>query len=675
MRDSVKAARLVRRLLDKAGSLLQFQLAMHKKSKVFFIAFMVLLASASLYTACGKLWQKPNVVVLLVDTLRADHLECYGYHRNTAPVLNELAQQGAIFTQCYAPSDYTPASTASLFTGKYPLAHGYLNSHYVLEESHTTLAEIFKREGYTTAGFIANGLAGKKYHMDQGFDHYFEKNRAPATELAAAAAAFIEAQADEPFFMYMHFLDVHDPYRIPAQYHSKFADPATFVHAMQDTLQLEQFVMSAWWDVVQRWKDPNLGREQIEAYFSDYTQLYDASISYWDESLGTLLASLRAQGIDQNTIIVVTSDHGEQFLEHGYFGHGNSGYQVGLHIPFILYDPLSRQIAGLQMGDLVNAIDILPTLLARLGVEIPAAVQGQERWSLLESGGQSGATLGTTGEIYTEGTFMSNRPFSTLIQTYRQGEWKLLLDRLRDTKELYHIGEDPGERRDRFAAEPETAARLYGKMRAYYNKNLKLFRQQQQSEMQLEEQKLRELRSLGYITGQRGLQRPRAEFFPMKSVRLEQFGPFGDEEDLHRFAAAIDFSGGQVAWGQVIGGYSDTAGRRDAAGVWFDRRATFLMPNQPASKRVVVEVVIDAVGGADNPTRLELEFNNRSGTALELDGPGAYRLEADFPAFLQQSDYFYLTVQANNRFVIRKAASVRNDIYGSMRIRRVYLEK
>ena len=643
---------------------------MDNQSKGVFIACIGLLASASIHTGCGELRQKPNVVVLLVDTLRADHLKCYGYHRNTAPFLEGLARRGAIFTQCYAPSDYTPASTASLFTGQYPLAHGYLNSHYVLAEPHTTMAEIFQRQGYATAGFIANGLAGEKYQMHQGFDHYFEKNRASAAELVAAASAFIEQQADEPFFAYLHFLDVHDPHRIPKEYHDRFADPADFAYDMQDTLQLDNFVMRAWWGAAQGWRDQTVGPEQVAAYFADYIQLYDASISYWDEHLGVLLDLLAAQGIDQRTIIVITSDHGEQFLEHGYFGHGNSGYQVGLHIPFIISDPLHPNIAGLRVDNLVNAVDILPTLLARLNWQIAPAVQGQERWSLLASD----APGETSESIYTEGTFMANRPFSTLIQTYREGEWKLLLDRLRDTKELYHLREDPGELRDRFAEQPEIAAQLYGKIRQYYNGNLQLFEQHQQSQMQLTEQKLQELRALGYITGRAGLQRPAAEFFPMKPVRLEKFGPFGDEEDLGKFSHAIDFFRGQVAWGQVIGGYSDRVGQRDSAGVWFDRRATFLMPNQPVGQRVVVELTIDPVGGADNPTQIEVKFNDKPSGAWALNGVGPYRFEAALPAFLQQRAFFYLTIEADNRFVIRKATSVRNDIYGAMRIRRLYLE-
>ena len=340
---------------------------------------------------------------------------------------------------------------------------------------------------------------------------------------SAAASAFIEQQADEPFFAYLHFLDVHDPHRIPQEYHGRFADPADFAYDMQDTLLLDNFVMKAWWEAAQGWRDRTVGADQVATYFADYVQLYDASISYWDEQLGTLLDLLAAQGIDERTIIVVTSDHGEQFLEHGYFGHGNSGYQVGLHVPFIISDPLHPNIAGLRVDNLVNAVDILPTLLA--------AAQLANRSGRAGAGALVFARVRRAGRDLREhlyrGDLHGQPPFSTLIQTYREGEWKLLLDRLRDTKELYHLKEDPGELRDRFAEQPEIAARLYDKIRQHYNSNLQLFEQQQQSQMQLTEQKLQELRALGYITGRAGLQRPAQEFFPMKPVRLEKFGPFG----------------------------------------------------------------------------------------------------------------------------------------------------
>ena len=220
-----------------------------------FLLLAVLSAWLGGCSAFEKSPSEPNVIILLMDTLRADHLGCYGYHRNTSPLLDSLAQKGVVFGKCYAPSDYTQASTASLFTGQDPLVHGYMNSNYVLEEANVTMAELFRDNGYQTAAFIANGLAGKKYGMDQGFDRHFEQNRASAPELAVAARTFIDehaASSDKPFLIYMHFLDVHDPHRIPADQFGRFADPGAFAFDMQDSLLLETFVMRAWWSKVQK---------------------------------------------------------------------------------------------------------------------------------------------------------------------------------------------------------------------------------------------------------------------------------------------------------------------------------------------------------------------------------------------------------------------------------------
>ena len=267
-----------------------------------------------------------------MDTLRADRLGCYGYGRATSPVVDRLAARGTLFTRCYAPSDYTQASTASLFTGQYPLAHGYVNSDYVLEDANPTMAEIFGDAGYTTAAFIANGLAGGKYRMDQGFHEHFEKNRASAFELAEAAREFIGRQSpagDQPFLAYLHFLDVHDPHRIPPADFRRLADPATFAFDMQDSLLLETMVMRAWWSAVQKWRDEPGHQGEVARYFEDYSDLYDSSIAYWDEAVGSILEALAEHGLDRTTVVVVTSDHGEQLLEHGFFGHANSGYDGG----------------------------------------------------------------------------------------------------------------------------------------------------------------------------------------------------------------------------------------------------------------------------------------------------------------------------------------------------------
>lgn len=618
-------------------------------------------------SGCGWWNSRPNVVILLMDTMRPDHLGCYGYERETSPQVDELAAKGVVFGRCYATADYTSASTASLFTGKYPLAHGYVNADNVLEEENETIAELFRDRGYRTAGFTANGLVGEKYQMNQGFDEFFEKNRASAEEMMGAISAFVHRSGDEPFFVYAHFMDVHDPYRIPRAHWDRFADPQEFAYDMADTLLHDRFVMDTWWGRVQKWWEEEGGPEASRRYFDDYAQLYDASIAYWDGLLGEFLAFLEAEG--RETIVVVLADHGEQLLEHGFFGHANSGYDVGLHIPLIIYDPLLEGNVPRRIDRPMSIADVLPTLLARLDMEIPESVQGQERWSLMR-GAEGSEGDGEEG-VYTEGTFMANRPFSTLIQTYREGGWKLILDRFRDGKELYDLRSDPGEERDLFAGEPEVVDRLATRLRQQYGENLEIFARLQRSTLRQEEEKLKELRGLGYLAGRRRPDRTRSEFFPMRPMTLKRFGPFGDEEDLAGFDEQVDFVRGPVVWGQVIRGYSDRGGRADSSGAWFDRRSTFLMRNSRGGDRVVFDVNAVADGEGKWPTKIEVEFDDRVERSWEIGRPGRHRLEADIPARLAGEEMFHCGLLANHRFVLREGESARFHLYGALKIRSV----
>ena len=633
------------------------------------MALLVAIACVSLNVGCaGGAGRRPNVLILLMDTLRPDRLGCYGYARNTSPTVDAIARQGVVFSRYFTTADYTQASTASLFTGKYPLAHGYINSNYVLEKANRTMAEILGQEGYRTVAFVANGLAGEKYHMDQGFDHFYESNRAPASELVDRAIGFIEGGGDAPFFMYMHFLDVHDPYRIPVEYRRRFADRG-FVHDMQDTLLLAAMTMKAWWGTVQDWRQADGEEAEVQKYFADYSVMYDASIAYWDEQLALLLGALEETGEAERTIVIITSDHGEQLLEHGFFGHANSAYDVGLHAPFI-YRDTDRSTAGRRIDEAISSIDVLPTLLARLGVASPADVQGEQQWSLIAGQVAEGKREEVAGGIYSEGTFLANRPFSTLIQSYRKGDWKLILDRLRDTKELYNVREDPLERRDLFAQQPETVAELYGEVRRHYNRNLALFRDQARSKAERQREKLRELRSLGYLGGQTR-SAGGSEYFAMRDQALDRFGPFGDEENPRALAADVDIARGRFSWEQVIRGYSHR-GEPDSTGAWFDRRATFLLRNQGRKPRVVFDVYIDPTRARANPSRIELVINDEVIGGFPVDA-GHQRIVGELTASARDSEYIYAGLNANSRFVLHPGDSARTRVYGAMKIRRVRL--
>jgi len=546
-----------------------------------------------------------------------------------------------------------------------------VNSNYVLEPSNVTMAEILHDHGYTTAAFIANGLAGKKYQMNQGFEEHFESNRASAPEMAEAAVAFIKRQSssNKPFFAYMHFLDVHDPHRIPPDRLNKFADPSAFVFDMSDTLLQETFVMEAWWSTTQKWLDDPAHASEVGSYFKDYSDLYDSSIAYWDESAGTILETLAANGLASSTIVIITSDHGEQLLEHGYFGHANSGYDVGLHIPLIIWDPGTD--GGSRIDQAVSLVDVLPTVLNRVGIPVPSQVHGRSLWPFADPSTDL-SDREKNHPVYTEGTFFSNRPVSTLIQSYMEGDWKLILDRLRDSKELYNLAEDPGETRDLFDSEPEVTSRLHAGLRQLYNENLRIFNDRKRSPIEQVDEKLKELQSLGYVTAAEPGQQQR-QYYPMTAVGLSRFGPFGDEKDLERFADHIDFSQRiPIAFGQIVRGCNQDPRLADSTGVWFDRRSTFLMHNDGDRRRIVFEVRVDP-GQPVRPTQIQIEFNDIPGKVFPIEGSGDHRVESPLPTSLQKKGYFYTGLLADSRFLLRAGASPRRHKYGAIKIRSISL--
>ncbi|MFH1571481.1 MAG: sulfatase [Gemmatimonadota bacterium] len=634
-----------------------------------------LVVAAGLATGCQRPDPRPNVVIVLMDTLRPDRLGCYGHDRDTSPTVDSLARGGTVFARCIATSDYTQASTASLLTGRYPLAHGYVNSEHELAAANTTLAEALRDQGYATAAFIANGLAGRKYGMDQGFETHFERNRAPAGELVDAAVRFVRAERSSPFFAYLHFLDVHDPYRTPLPARDRYAPAGGYAQDMLDTLLLERRHAAAWWSASQQWWDSDAERADTEAYFRDYGLLYDGAVRYWDGELRRLLAAVAETGQERRTVVLITADHGEQLLEHGYFGHANSGYEVGLRVPLIVWDPLDPRAAGRRIEGTVSLADVMPTVLERVGAPLPAGVQGRSLLPILHPGGGGPAAEPGGGWAYTEGTFFANRPFGTLIQTYREGDWKLILDRLRDTKELYNLAEDPGETRDRLEEEPAVAQRLWQGARARYEADRQQLDALRQTGRDQEEAKLRELTALGYVGGAGRSRRWRSEFFPMQPVEVTAWGPFGDEEDLSAFASRVDFASGQVTLGQILGGLSEAPERRDSRGLWFDRRATFLFRRGAGHRRASAEAYIDTLPGSGHPSRLELRANGQTVAATAVFRPGPVRLVGALPAAVGEGEYLHLEVVADHRFVYLPGPSPRTHVYAAFRVQRIQLEE
>jgi arylsulfatase A-like enzyme len=324
--------------------------------------FVLILSLTASLASCSNsdkaLQKKPNILFLMLDTLRADHLSGYGYERQTSPVLDAFARENlkAAFAMTAAP--WTPASVASMLTGLYPSSHGMMppnNRDVALQDSTRlsqdlhTLPEILKSAGYVTAGVSPNPWINKPFGYAQGFDDFYFIAREPANKITESGREIIEhwqkGALKDPFFLYLHFLDPHDPYEPPADYASKF----------QGSLSKSPFSYS----------------EEMQ----NLINLYDAEISFLDTELGKFFEYLKQKKLYDDLVIVVVSDHGEQFMEHGGVRHGNKLFNEEVHIPLILKTGRKND-QGRVINETVSTIDIMPTILDRVGLQKPENIPG-----------------------------------------------------------------------------------------------------------------------------------------------------------------------------------------------------------------------------------------------------------------------------------------------------------
>jgi len=282
-----------------------------------------------------------NVVVVTIDTLRPDHLHCYGYPKIETPVSDQLAQQGVVFEDAVAQSPLTPPSHASIFTGQYPTVHGVRNTGgFVLPSSARPLSRILQEQGWETAAFVSSAVLKKVMGFDNGFAVYddqmprqgsseavSEDPERPGAETVDRALEWLNAQSGKPYFLWVHLYDPHMPYHPPGEFKLKYKD-----------------------------------------------RPYDGEIAYADQQLGRLLEAVRKKSPAGQTIIAVLSDHGESLGEHGEYSHGVFLYDSTLRIAFLMAGPGIP--TGLRVKQQVRSIDFLPTLMTLLGGGAPANVQG-----------------------------------------------------------------------------------------------------------------------------------------------------------------------------------------------------------------------------------------------------------------------------------------------------------
>jgi arylsulfatase A-like enzyme len=415
---------------------------------------------------------RPSVLLLTVDTLRADHLGAWGYPRATSPVLDQLAREGVRFERAQVQWPKTTPSFASMLTATYPKDNGMVRAIGTpLPCALRTLAEELRGLGYQTAAVVANGAIGSEFYFDQGFQTYVEAWKGAADDAAIEIATrpdhvtslaletLTSLKADRPYFLWVHYLDPHFPYRPPPPWRDEFQGDAFY--SAEPRIALDR--------TKPKRATGAIGTQQILEDRDDlgfYVARYDAEIRFTDHEIGKLLGALRARGDYDRMLTVFTADHGESLGEHGYyFDHGMLPFQDGLHVPFaVRYPP------GLEPRvdpDPVELIHLAPTVLEYAGAKLEKGVWAQGR-SLVPR--LRGRASGRGSFAYSEAGYGTMRKWMYVVSDGRhklvwaqrpQDQWHLGVEAGVE-RVLYDLASDPGETvnvADRFPREFEALSR------------------------------------------------------------------------------------------------------------------------------------------------------------------------------------------------------------------------
>jgi len=397
----------------------------------------------------------PNLVVVSIDTLRADHLSLYGHPRNTSPRLERWAAGAAVLKTAVAPSPWTLPSHVSLFSGLDALAHG-VNYPRPAPGELSFLAEILRRRGYATSAITDGGYLHPRFGLAQGFDRY--RHDLPGvglwqrleTAVDAAVRELGSQPRDRPFFFFFHTYETHDPYLAREPYVSRFLGRDLGLERAEIfTRGLPERAEDGWRSqrefLLRHAGDPE-GRPLAEAELPLAAAFYDAGVAHMDHHLGRLLDRLEELGLAEGTVVVVTSDHGEALGDHGFAGHGHL-YDDNLLVPLVIAGP---EVEPGRIDGQVRLIDLFPTLLELLGAPVPEGIDGVSLRSLLAGHGAPPPAAFAYNALSNHGVAV--RVDDRLKYVLSDAPYLPLKAR----EELYRLEEDPGELIDVAATAPET---------------------------------------------------------------------------------------------------------------------------------------------------------------------------------------------------------------------------
>ncbi|MBW8002796.1 MAG: sulfatase-like hydrolase/transferase [Planctomycetes bacterium] len=394
-----------------------------------------------------------NVILISIDTCRADHLSCYGYPCNTTPNIDAVAKEGFLFENAISPIPQTLPAHTSMLCGTIPPYHGvHDNDGYRVGQSNLSIAEILQQKGFTTGAIVSTFILNSRFDMNQGFDSYDDKFEEKLSSLGflerrgleatERANKWLEKQKDEDFFLFLHYYDPHSQYIPPEPFATEYKD------------------------------DP-----------------YAGEIAYTDYCIGLVLKKLKELKLYDSSLIIITADHGEMLKEHGERTHGYYIYQSAVKVPLIIKLPNQRE--GRRISQTVGLIDIMPTICSLLGFDVPADIQGIDL-----SPAFSGRKLSKQQRyLYCESLYPTKYGASSLLGIVTD-RWKYIQT---TRPELYDIVEDPYENTNLIRKHPQQARILQDKLKQILEQTVSSSKKD--SKMELSDEAKQRLEALGYVTG------------------------------------------------------------------------------------------------------------------------------------------------------------------------------
>jgi tetratricopeptide (TPR) repeat protein len=422
----------------------------------------------------------PSIILISIDTLRADHLSCYGYSRVETAHLDALTKGGTLFSAVNSQVPLTFPSHVSLFTSTYPFFNGIEDNGEPLRPNAVTLATLLKSRGYRTGAVVGGFVMDRRFGLNQGFDVYdstFDLHREEESDLGdikrlgaevvAAASKWLDANSNSPFFLFLHLYDLHTPYNLPASYRARFGTG------------------------------------------------YDAELRYVDEQVGVFWDSLRQHNLLERSLVVLTSDHGEGLGEHGEKTHGYFIYQSTLWVPLIVHWPAGSASFPAKIDGPARLMDVAPTILQFAGISQPAEFQGRSLLELLRSGASK-----TARDVYSESVYAHKHFGCSSLRALRTGRYKYIQG---PKPELYNLATDPGETRNLYTPQRSLALASKEKLASLRTR----FRNEHPLvQRALDPDTVARLTSLGYVVGN-SEQSESPDSGPDPKDRIGEFEDFG----------------------------------------------------------------------------------------------------------------------------------------------------